>query len=126
MVTLHRGDYMGAKDMSAYANLVSELCGTCCEIEMIQQADDEAPSRTQTRSKRHAQQREELPDDTKLVEAPNAAHMELIDGQHTDHMPEDHTKLHMADVPDSTNFYEEVNDDPELAWGWVGGGLGCR
>ena len=85
-------------------------------VEKIKRADEEGLSRTQTRAKQHAQQREELPDDTRLVEAPKEAPMELVDDQHDDHA-EDHIELNMADVPDSTNFFEEVDADVELGGG---------
>ena len=80
-------------------------------LEKIQRADDEDPSRTKTRAKRHGQQREELPDDTKVLEAPSSAPMELIDDQPGDDGRDDIGEFNMADVPDSTNFFEEVNAD---------------
>ena len=60
---------------------------------------------------RHAQQREELPDDTKVLEAPSGAPMKLIGDQPDDHVQEDPLELNMADVPDSKNFYGGVNAD---------------
>ena len=45
------------------------------KLERIQRADEEAPSRTQTRAKRHAQQRDEAPADTQVLEAPGEAPM---------------------------------------------------
>jgi hypothetical protein len=87
-------------------------------LEKIKRADDEAPTRTQTRSKKHAQQREEPPEEVKVLEAPKADHMELIDDQPGDHVQDDHIDdFHMAEMPDSTNFFEVVNADPELGAG---------
>ena len=89
-------------------------------LEKIQRADDEDSSRTKTRAKRHGQQREELPDDTTVLEAPSAAPMELIDDQPGDDGRDDIGEFNMADVPDYTNFFEEVSADQdnslEVVW----------
>ena len=84
-------------------------------LEKIQRADDEAPARTQTKAKRHAQQREDLPEEPKPAEAPTAAPMELIDDQPHDN--EDHIEI---DVEDTTNFFEEVNAEPPIDVDWSG------
>ena len=75
--------------------------------EKIRRADEEASSRTTTRAKRHAQ-KVEVPDDANPVEMPKPDNMELIDDQPTELIGDDPIEL---DLPDTTNFYEDVNDD---------------
>ena len=86
-------------------------------LEKIKRADDEDPTRTQPRSKKYARRREEPAEDTKILEAPREEPMELIDDQPNDHVSHDHIDTNMTDVPDSTNFFEEVNADPEIGAG---------
>ena len=92
-------------------------------LEKIERADDEAPTRTQTRSKSCLKKQiKELPEETKILEAPEADHMELLDDPPDVPIADDHTDLNMADVPGSTNFFEEVDADPDLGldWKWIG------
>ena len=83
-------------------------------LEKIQRADDEDSARTRTKAKRHAQQREEAPEVAKVQEVPDATQMELIDDQPTDQAGNDHIDVD-HEIPDTTNFFEEVDADLENA-----------